>query len=898
MALTAGTRLGPYEILAPLGSGGMGEVYRARDGRLGRDVAVKVLPQHLSESAEVRARFEREAKTISSLSHPHICTLFDVGREGDTNYLVMELIEGETLAARLAKGTLPVAEVLKLGAQIADALERAHRAGVVHRDLKPGNVMLTRGGAKLMDFGLARSSGLAGAAGGSGSGGSRAALTQSPTIAQPLTAEGTILGTFQYMAPEQLEGEEADARSDIWALGCVLYEMATGKRAFEGKSQASLISSIMREEPAALTALAPLSPPALEHIVNRCLAKDRDERWQSAGDVRRELEWITTGSSQRGTPAVVAKRRALPRGAWGWIAGAAIAAVALLVAFGPWSDRVGAVPLVRFMLDAPPGTTLPFPAEMEISPDGKSLAFEAADSGGTERIYFRALASPTPRLVPGTDNSSLPFWSPDSRSLAFFADGKLRKVLLDGSPPVVLCDAPDARGGAWSPGGVIIFAPKGQGPLLRVPANGGEPVALTKLDAARHQLGHRYPQFLPDGRHFLYAATGSGELQSTFVSSLDRDAPVEVCTAGSGARYAAPGYLLFLDTGVNSPQRRLLAQRFDPASLKKSGDAELLLDAVNSSNFAYSNVSANDAGTLVVQHWDYPHSSLSWHDRHGAKIGTAIEDLVSYAGGTLSPDGERLAFGGIEQRDLFVLDLKSGVSTRLTFANQLVNNVCWTFDGSRILFGRLFGAQGWEIFMKSADGTGPDSLLFHGPGLFSYAQGCSRDGKWLVALCSDSLGNIDVWRVPLTSEGKPERLEQAPSGQNSAVKGAALSPDGRWLAYVSVEGATASCYVQSFPSAGAKYQVAIRDPAGVTWSDKGDELITVDKNSVVTAIQVTTAGGFRQGVSTRLFEIPRNEFLADIARGEQRFLMGAVKDEASSARIEVVLGWPQLLARK
>src|SRR6186713_159494 len=293
MTLNAGTKLGPYEILSPLGAGGMGEVYRAKDTRLGREVAIKVLPQHLSSNPEVRARFEREAKTVSALNHPYICVLYDVGREGSTDYLVMELIEGETLAHRVAKGPLPVADVLKIGAQIADALDRAHRAGVVHRDLKPGNVMLTRSGAKLMDFGLARATGLAGARSGS----DVAAITQSPTVAQPLTAEGSIVGTFQYMAPEQLEGREIDPRTDIWSLGCVLYEMATGKRAFEGATQASLISSIMRDEPRAMSVIAPMSPPSLERLVRQCLAKDADDRWQTAGDLRRELQWIASGSS-------------------------------------------------------------------------------------------------------------------------------------------------------------------------------------------------------------------------------------------------------------------------------------------------------------------------------------------------------------------------------------------------------------------------------------------------------------------------------------------------------------------------------------------------------------------------------------------------------------------------
>ena len=547
----------------------MGEVYRARDTRLGREVAIKVLPQHLSSNPEVRARFEREAKAVSSLNHPNVCVLHDVGREGETDYLVMELIEGETLAARLAKGPLPGPDVLKVGAQIADALDRAHRAGVMHRDLKPGNIMLTKSGAKLMDFGLARATGLAGPESGSG-----LAMTTSPTLAQPLTAEGTIVGTFQYMSPEQLEGRETDARSDIWALGCVLYEMATGRRAFEGTSQASLIGSIMHKDPAPMTQLAPMSPPSLERLVRQCLAKDPTERWQSAGDVRRELEWIAGSASQAGTAAAPpSRRRGVPRGLAGLLVGVAIAAAALLFAFGPWHKSRTETPLVRFELNAPEGTTLKNTAEPALSPDGTSIVFGVTDAAGVDRLYFRALASPDARVVPGTEGAALPFWSPDGRMLGYFANAKLFKVALDGSAPIALCDAPDGRGGAWSPDGTIVFAPNNQGSIVRVPANGGKPVEVTKLDKTRGERGHRYPQFLPDGKHFLYVAVGVGDDVVTYAASLDGGDAVKVCQAGSAGRWASPAFLLYLDRGVNSDRRRLLAQRFDPATLRATGDA-------------------------------------------------------------------------------------------------------------------------------------------------------------------------------------------------------------------------------------------------------------------------------------------------------------------------------------
>ena len=890
MNLLPGTRLGPYEILSPLGAGGMGEVFRARDTRLGREVAVKVLPQHLSQNPEVRARFEREAKTVSSLNHPHICTLFDVGREGDVDFLVMELIEGETLAARLTKGAMPIADTLRIGVQIADALERAHRAGIVHRDLKPGNIMLTKSGAKLMDFGLARATGLAGPA--SGSGATLAALTQSPTVAQPLTAEGTIVGTFQYMSPEQLEGNEADARSDLWALGCVLYEMTTGKRAFEGKSQASLIGAIMNSQPAPISSFAPMSPPALERLVKQCLTRDADERWQSAGDIRRELEWIAGSSSQGAAPAPGARRRSAPRGMAGWIAAAVIALVALAVWFGPWRTRPEEVPLMRFSLAAPEGTTLAVPAEAAISPDGATLAFAADDSSGTSSVFIRPLASTDARVVSGTEDAVLPFWSPDGRWIAFFSDGKLRKVTLDGSAPVALCDAPDARGGAWSRDGVIVFAPNNQGPIARVSANGGEPSVVTKLDAARGERGHRYPQFLPDGRHFLYVAVGAGDEVTTWAGSIDGDAAVEICRGGSGARWAPPGHLLYLDTGVNSPQRRLLARRFDPDKLSVAGDAELLLDDVNANNFGYANVAVDDRGTLIVQHWTDPHLRLEWRDRRGVVTGTAVDD-IQMLNGALSPDGRRFAFGGMNPHDLFVLDLESGVSTRLTFENQRVTRIAWSPDGQRVAFGRLFVGEGWQIHTRAADGSGADSLLFRGPGLLNYANDWSRDGRWMVAECADTNGNFDLWKVPMKGGGVAEVYQRTPAQERNA----SLSPDAKWVVYSVTENGDPAVYVQSFPVPGSKYQVALKEAVGAVWSERGDELLVVNDRRELFSVQVSTGTGFRQGATTRLFQLPPTDFVVGVEPGGRRFLSASRINTSAMNRLEIVLGWPHLLEK-
>jgi tRNA A-37 threonylcarbamoyl transferase component Bud32 len=490
MPLTPGTRLGPYEIVAPLGAGGMGEVFRATDTRLGREVAIKVLPQHLSDNPEVRARFEREAKTVSSLNHPHICTLHDVGREGDTDYLVMELVDGETLAQRLEKGALPPAEALKLGGQIADALDRAHRAGVVHRDLKPGNVMLTKSGAKLMDFGLARATGMAGPA--SGSGVTIATLTQSPTVASPLTAEGTIVGTFQYMAPEQLEGSEADARSDLWALGCVLYEMATGKRAFEGKSQASLISSIMGSQPASITQLAPMSPPGLDRLVQACLAKDPADRLQSAHDIRMQLAWLAEGGSQAGVPApVAARRRSRERLAWMLAAAALIVAVALawitLRPGGPEGSFQASSSEWRTSLALPDGVGIPTlgyngsasRATLALSPRGDRVAFVGLKDG-EGALYLRRFDSFDTVRLTKTEGAAMPFFSPDGTRLAFFARGRLWRIdLPDGVPVELTSSSGTSVGGSWGDDGQIVYAPNYADAIWTIPATGGEARPLT-----------------------------------------------------------------------------------------------------------------------------------------------------------------------------------------------------------------------------------------------------------------------------------------------------------------------------------------------------------------------------------------------------------------------------------
>ncbi|MGH9523018.1 MAG: protein kinase domain-containing protein, partial [Terriglobales bacterium] len=714
MTLIAGTKLGPYEIQSPLGAGGMGEVYKARDTRLDRTVAIKVLPSHLSDNPDLKQRFEREAKAISSLNHPNICTLHDIGTDGGTDFLVMEYLEGETLADRLRRGRLQLDQVFAVGMEIADALDKAHRQGVVHRDLKPGNIMLTKSGAKLMDFGLAKGTPLAMAASSVGP------LTPStPTMSMaalsspvsPLTQKGQVVGTFQYIAPEVLQGAEADARSDLFAFGCVLYEMTTGRQAFEGKSQLGVMTAILEKDPEPVRTAEKSAPEGFEQLVTTCLAKDPEQRFASAHDVMLELRWLQSAARR---PQERTRQQRSPVRLAVWSAIVVVVAIAAAVA-GYWAHR-SALPVIQAVIPTPDNVTLDatgdFAGPAVISPDGKAIAFVAHSASSPKALWVRRLADKTSQVLEGTQDAAFPFWSPDSRYIAFFANGKLNKVSAGGGPVLAVADAPSARGGSWGSGDVIIFEPDFQSPLMRVSAHGGAVTAVTTIDSARHTT-HRWPWFLPDGKHFLFLATnhngGVRDQNGVYMGSLDNKETHMVVTSDSGAQYA-DGYLLF------HTQNALMAQRFDPVSGKLSGDATVVVDRVAHDPGVWRTIfSVSNSGVLAYQGGAAASGSeLVMVDLTGKVLGH-IGERANYSTIRVSRDGKRLVTAvGDPKADLWTYDLSRGTATRLTFETGTVDNPSWSADGKDVYYnvfpgmtiGNTASASSATIYVKRADGSG------------------------------------------------------------------------------------------------------------------------------------------------------------------------------------------------
>ena len=864
MELKPGSRIGPYEIVSRIGAGGMGEVFRARDTRLERTVAIKVMPSELASNAALKLRFEQEARAISRLNHPHICTLHDVGSENGTDYLVMELMEGETLADRIARGPLPLADVLKIGAQIAHGLDAAHRAGVVHRDLKPGNIMLTKSGAKLLDFGLAKSAvaapGLDGA-----------------TIQKGLTQEGTILGTFQYMAPEQLEGEPADARTDIFALGCVLYEMITGRRAFEGKTRTSLIAAIVSSEPAPVSAVAPLTPPALEHVVRRCLAKEPDDRWQSAHDVAAELEWIADPASQPAATRIAARPR---RERLLWL-GALLLAIAATAAVATRWRRDETTPVsYHFLIPTREAdyrnSSLPL-----LSPDGTMAVISARRSNGETWLFVRRLDrfAVTPLVAVQGIGGSRAFWSPDSRQLAYRAGDKLFRIDIEDAQPQFIADAP-MRNGAWAPDGTILLGQL-EGPLLQLSSRGGVPTPITKPDAAKFERGHHEPVFLPNGKDFLFITytRNPGRVDAPHTLYAGRLGSREIKRIGevtSAVRYAA-GHLFYVRGGA------LTAVPFDPDKLVFTGEPVVIAEDVQF-HFSTGQVSFSVARDGTVSWLPRPHAdNLIIADRSGKLLREiATNDDFVYAP-SVSGDGTRMviarrdpAFGSF---DIWMYGLDRPAATRLTFDSADDGFPVLSKDGTQLYYGS--DRQGIpDLYVKQVHDAQADRLLLQRD-RDQRANDVSRDGRYLI-YSSTERGNADLFAWSLR-DSKSVAVVQTPAHEELAR----LSPDASLIAYQSDASGRTEIVVRPFLRPGIPRQVSTNGGRVPKWSADGRTLFFLSaERSIMQATVNGDAIGDPQLVFPSQREIGTYEPLPD-----GRFLLLVVDEEARARPARVIARW-------
>jgi Tol biopolymer transport system component len=912
VSLASGTKLGPYEIVAPLGAGGMGEVYRARDTRLDRLVAVKVLAGGLAGDRDFQQRFQNEARAISQLTHPHICTLYDIAQHDGTTFLVMELLDGETLADRLARGTpehpaLALDAALAIGIRIADALGAAHQRGIVHRDLKPGNVMLTKTGSgqtvalhvKLLDFGLAKVTAPVVTS-------TRSLLLTTPL--QALTVQGTILGTMQYMAPEQVEGGAVDARSDIFAFGSVLYEMLTGRKAFEGKTQASVIAAILEREPAPLSALEPRIPPLVDATVVKCLAKNPDARWQSAADLATALRWAVSA------PLAVASNSALngavARGSRGRMArGVAMVAVAAAI-FGAavWAATrymtTTARPPEPLLFEVfPPSDAMLSPspiasaAQLALSPDGRYFAFVGVRRRDVSRIWVRRLDSRQTQALAGTEGASFPFWSPDSRFIGFFANGKLKKVDIAGGVPQPLADAGNGRGGAWSPNGDIVFTASPYSAILRVSASGGPVTEETSLNTREGVLQHYWPQFLPDGRRFLYYQRSSTpDHQGIYAKTLGAsDATFVLNTDGMAVH--TPGYVLFLRDGM------LFAIGFDDSRVQTHGDPVRVADGVGSwgATFGYMAVSASATGALAYGPSVVMTTNLHWRNRTGAIVGTPTTPNV-YRSPRLSPDEKSVALAMIgkgQGPDIWLLELTRGALSRVTSAAANDWFPVWASDGGRIFFASTRSGAS-TLFQKTPGAAGDDEQVTETTISGRYPTDVSGDGRFVAVHQVTSDDGYDIAVVQLSKAATPSPWLASPFSEIQAR----FSPNSRWMAYASDESGRFEVYVRPFPAAAGQWPISVNGGMQPEWRGDGKELFYISADGKLMAVDVTTdAASFTASVPRALFDVDVPEATAPyptdyaVSADGQRFLVNTVVDQPERPSLTVILNWAAQLGK-
>jgi len=892
MALSAGTRLGPYEILDAIGAGGMGEVYRARDSRLGRDVALKVLPEAFARDPDRMVRFEREAKVLAALNHPNIASLYGLEESNGARALVMELVEGPTLSARIQQGSLPLAEALPVAKQIAEGLEYAHERSIIHRDLKPSNVKLTPDGqVKILDFGLAKA--LEGES-------TEEELRNSPTLSAAATRAGVLLGTAAYMSPEQARCKRVDRRTDIWAFGCVLYEMLSGLLAFGGETTSDILACVIRAEPD-WSSLPASVPSRLRELLRRCFQKDPKQRLQAIGEARVTIEELLAGSPDVTvfTAPTDAHLKLRERLAWS-TAVALLAIAALLLAIGYFSSMPKPAQPVVSQIGAPENTKFVLAGMSAgppvVSPDGNWLAFAARGADGRQVLWVRSLDGITEQPLAGTEGATFPFWSSDSRSLAFFANGKLNRIDASGGPLLALCDAVSGRGGSWGPDGTILFALL-SGPIFRVPASGGTPQPITKLTGSLNQFSHRWPQFLPDGKHFLFLgqATSSGD-STMYAGSLDSGEPKVLLRNESNAIYAPPGYLLFLR------QETLLAQPFDANKLQLTGEAAPLAGHGGvDSNMAKGNFSVSENGILVYANGSMSEARLLWFDRSGKQLAeTAGVDLYGFP--RISPDGRKLVVSKLSAASssgIWIFDLNHNTSSRLTFFAGKDAMPVWSPDDKFIAFAANQGANR-HIYQQAANGSGTATPLVAAQG-DEILPSWSSDGRYLVFQRHSNQGNSpwEIWAAPLFGDRKTFPVAQNP---HFLQGDAALSPDGKWLAYDTDETGRLEVYLMPFLHGGGKWQLSTSGGGCSRWRADGKELFYMSLDNKLMSVEISEqASSVVIGKVQPLFQanpVPRApECMYDVTPDGQKFVVVTLALEPGSQPLTLTLNWPALLKK-